>query len=51
MVSISRDGNAITMAWSTKITSHMDGEELLTQIILNSLMANSKMDIDMAILE
>ena len=53
MVSISRDriGNSITMAWLTKITSHMDGEELLGQIIMASLMANSKMEHSMAILD
>ena len=51
MVSISRDTNTITMAWLTKITSHMDGEELLRQIIGASLMANSKMDLDTAMLD
>ena len=37
----------ITMAWSTKIISHMDGAELLEQVIYRSLMANSKMERDM----
>jgi len=35
------------MAWSTKITSHMDGAELYTQIIYASMMANSKMELNM----
>ena len=39
--------NIITEAWSTKITSHMDLEELLRQIIGASLKANSKMEKDM----
>ena len=53
MVSLSRDGvvNSITMAWLTKITSHMDGEELFRQIIGASMMANSKMEHPMAIFE
>jgi len=39
--------NIITEAWSTKITSHMDLEELLRQIIGASLKVNSKMEKDM----
>jgi hypothetical protein len=32
------------MAWSIKITSHMDGAELYRQKMDGSLMANSKME-------
>ena len=43
--------NTITMAWLTKITSHMATAELLRQTILSFLMANSKMEQPMAIFD
>ena len=53
MVFKSRDWilNTITMAWLTKITSHMATAELLRQEIGGSMMANSKMEQPMAIFE
>ena len=36
--------NTITQAWSTKMISLMDGEELSVQIIIPSLMHNGKME-------
>ena len=52
MASKSRDGvNATTQAWSTKMISLMDGEELSVQIILGSLMHNGKMELHMDIFE
>ena len=49
MASNSRDGvvNGTTQAWSTKMISLMDGEELSFQLILPLLMDNGKMEIDM----
>ncbi len=43
--------NTITMAWLTKITSHMATAELLEQVMDASMMANSKMEQPMAIFE
>ena len=39
--------NTTTLAWSTKMISLMDGEELLRQIMNSSLMHNGKMELDM----
>ena len=36
--------NTTTQAWSTKMISLMDGEELSVQTILSSLMDNGKME-------
>ena len=44
--------DTITMAWLTKITSHMATAELLEQVIVGgSMMANSKMEQPMAIFD
>ncbi len=43
--------NATTQAWSTKMISLMDGEELSVQIILSSLMDNGKMEFHMDTLD
>jgi hypothetical protein len=43
--------DTITMAWLTKITSHMATAELLRQIINGSMMANSKMENPMAVFD
>ncbi len=52
MVSKLKDGvNTTTQAWSTKMISLMDGEELSIQIILSSLMHNGKMEFNMDTLE
>jgi hypothetical protein len=51
MMLISRDLNTITMAWLTKKTSHMALAELLWSTMNGSLMANSKMELDMDIKE
>ena len=49
MASKSRDGvvNTTTQAWSTKMISLMDGEELSVQIMLGLLMHNGKMELNM----
>ena len=50
MASNSRDGvigHSTTQAWSTKMISLMDGEELSVQIIKTSLMHNGKMEFHM----
>jgi len=39
--------NTTTQAWSTKMISLMDGEELSIQIMLSSLMHNGKMELNM----
>ena len=39
--------NTTTQAWSTKMISLMDGEELYVQTIKNSLIYNGKMELNM----
>ena len=53
MASKSRDilVNTTTPAWSTKIISLMDGEELSAQKITTSLMHNGKMELHMDTIE
>ena len=39
--------NTTTQAWSTKMISLMDGEELSKQTMIDSLMHNGKMELNM----